>query len=57
MGRLFCLSTQAINYFIQSGGFTLGTPDDLPPPRRESYDRSNRRSQVLVKALKENSKS
>ena len=48
---LFCLSTQAINYFIQKGGFTLGTPDDLPPARREQYDKSNRRSQVLVKKL------
>jgi amino-acid N-acetyltransferase len=49
--HLFCLSTQAINYFIQKGGFSLGTPDDLPPSRRESYDRSNRRSQVLIKKL------
>ena len=49
--QLFCLSTQAINYFIQKGGFSLGTPDDLPPSRRESYDRSNRRSQVLIKKL------
>ena len=51
VGTLFCLSTQAINYFIQKGGFALGTPDDLPPARRELYDRSNRRSQVLVKKL------
>ena len=49
--ELFCLSTQAINYFIQKGGFRLGTPDDLPPTRRELYDRNNRRSQVLVKKL------
>lgn len=49
--ELFCLSTQAINYFIQKGGFSLGTPDDLPPSRRESYDKSNRRSQVLIKKL------
>jgi len=48
---LLCLSTQAINYFIQKGGYRLGTPDDLPPARRELYDRSNRRSQVLVKQL------
>jgi len=48
---LFCLSTQAINYFIQKGGFSLGGPDDLPPARREQYDRSNRRSQVLIKRL------
>jgi amino-acid N-acetyltransferase len=49
--ELFCLSTQAFNYFLQKGGFRLGTPDDLPPGRRERYDRSGRRSQVLVKQL------
>lgn len=50
-GELFCLSTQAVNYFVQKGGFRSGTPDDLPPARRERYDRSGRRSQVLVKKL------
>jgi amino-acid N-acetyltransferase len=49
--ELFCLSTQAFNYFLQKGGFQLGTPDDLPPARRERYDRSGRRSQVLTKKL------
>ena len=49
--QLFCLSTQAFNYFQQKGGFTLGTPDDLPPARRERYDRSGRRSLVLFKNL------
>lgn len=49
--ELFCLSTQAFNYFVQKGGFRLGSPDDLPPDRRERYDRSGRRSQVLVKRL------
>jgi amino-acid N-acetyltransferase len=48
---LFCLSTQAFNYFQQKGGYTPGTPDDLPPSRRERYDRSGRRSLVLVKKL------
>jgi amino-acid N-acetyltransferase len=48
---LFCLSTQAFNYFVQKGGFHLGTPDVLPPTRRERYERSGRRSQVLVKKL------
>jgi amino-acid N-acetyltransferase len=48
---LFCLSTQAINFFVHKGGFQLGTPDDLPPPRRDIYDRSGRKSQVLVKPL------
>ncbi len=51
VGELFCLSTQAFNYFQQKGGFTSGTPDDLPPVRRERYDRSGRKSLVLVKKL------
>jgi amino-acid N-acetyltransferase len=51
LGEVFCLSTQAVNYFVQKGGYRLGTPDELPPPRRERYERSGRRSQVLVKAL------
>ncbi len=48
---LFCLSTQAVNYFVKKGGFRLGTPDDLPPLRRQRYDNSGRKSQVLVKQL------
>jgi amino-acid N-acetyltransferase len=48
---MFCLSTQAFNYFVQKGGFRLGTPDDLPPSRRERYERSGRRSHVLTKKL------
>jgi amino-acid N-acetyltransferase len=49
--ELFALSTQAVNYFVQKGGFSLATPDDLPPPRRQRYDASGRRSQVLAKKL------
>ena len=49
--QLFALSTQTFNYFLQKGGFQHGTPDDLPPPRRERYDRSGRKSLVLVKKL------
>ena len=51
LAMLFCLSTQAVNYFVQKGGFRLGTPDDLPPGRREKYDLNGRKSQVLVKSL------
>jgi amino-acid N-acetyltransferase len=51
LAEVFCLSTQAVNYFVQKGGYRLGMPDELPPPRRERYDRSGRRSQVLVKQL------
>jgi amino-acid N-acetyltransferase len=51
VAEIFCLSTQAFNYFQQKGGFTPGSPDDLPPPRRERYERSGRRSLVLTKKL------
>lgn len=50
--ELFCLSTQAFNYFVQKGGFKQGSPDDLPPSRRQRYDASGRRSLVLVKKMK-----
>ncbi|HEV3204813.1 MAG TPA: amino-acid N-acetyltransferase [Gemmataceae bacterium] len=49
--ELFCLSTQTFNYFVQKGGFQHGTVEDLPIDRRERYERSGRRSQVLVKKL------
>jgi amino-acid N-acetyltransferase len=49
--QMFCLSTQAVNYFVQKGGYHLATPDDLPASRRESYERNGRRSQVLTKPL------
>ncbi len=51
VAQLFCLSTQAFNYFQQKGGFVLGTPDDLPTARRERYESSGRRSMVLLKKL------
>lgn len=49
--KMFCLSTQAVNYFVQKGGYSLAAPEDLPPGRREQYDRSRRKSQVLTKKL------
>jgi amino-acid N-acetyltransferase len=49
--ELFCLSTQAFNYFLQKGGFSLGGIDDLPPARRERYERNGRHSQILTKKL------
>ena len=51
-GELITLSTQAFTYFQSKGGFVEGTPDDLPPVRREKYDQSGRNSKVLVKKLK-----
>jgi amino-acid N-acetyltransferase len=52
VSELIALSTQAFNYFMSKGGFIEGTPDDLPPARREKYDQSGRKSKVLVKKLK-----
>jgi amino-acid N-acetyltransferase len=49
---LIALSTQAFAYFQSKAGFAEGTPDDLPPARREKYDRSGRNSKVLVKHLR-----
>jgi amino-acid N-acetyltransferase len=52
LNELILLSTQAFTYFQSKGGFSEGTPDDLPPSRREKYDHSGRNSKVLVKKLK-----
>jgi amino-acid N-acetyltransferase len=53
LNELITLSTQAFTYFQSKGGFAEGTPDDLPPSRREKYDQSGRNSKVLVKKLKQ----
>jgi len=52
LNELITLSTQAFTYFQSKGGFAEGTPDDLPPARREKYDSSGRNSKVLLKKLK-----
>jgi amino-acid N-acetyltransferase len=49
--ELLTLSTQAFTYFQSKAGFSAGTPDDLPPTRREKYDAGGRNSKVLVKKL------
>lgn len=51
VNELITLSTQAFTYFQSKGGFFEGSPDDLPPVRREKYDQSGRNSKVLVKKL------
>ncbi|HTV62276.1 MAG TPA: amino-acid N-acetyltransferase [Verrucomicrobiae bacterium] len=52
LNELITLSTQAFTYFQSKGGFAEGSPDDLPPARREKYEQSGRNSKVLVKKLK-----
>jgi len=52
LGELTALSTQAFTYFQSKAGFIEGTPDDLPPARREKYEQSGRKSKVLIKKLR-----
>ncbi len=52
LDELVTLSTQAFTYFQSKGGFADGSPDDLPPARREKYDQSGRNSKVLTKRLR-----
>lgn len=52
LSDLVALSTQSFTYFQSKGGYTEGTPEDLPPARRERYEQSGRRSKILVKKLK-----
>lgn len=51
MTELITLSTQAFTYFQSKAGFSEGTPEDLPPLRREKYDQSGRNSKILLKRL------
>ncbi len=52
LAEIISLSTQAFTYFQSKGGFVEGTPDDLPPGRREKYEQSGRNSKVLLKKLR-----
>ncbi|MCX8091786.1 MAG: amino-acid N-acetyltransferase [Verrucomicrobiae bacterium] len=52
LSELFALSTQAFTYFQSKAGFAEGSPEDLPPARREKYEQSGRRSKVLIKKLR-----
>jgi len=49
--EMFCLSTQAFNYFQQKGGFVDGDVNHLPRERREKYEQSGRNSKILIKPL------
>jgi amino-acid N-acetyltransferase len=51
LSELVTLSTQAFTYFQSKGGFSEGSPDDLPSARREKYEQSGRNSKVLIKKL------
>jgi amino-acid N-acetyltransferase len=51
LSEIYALSTQAFTFFQSKAGFVEGTPEDLPPTRREKYEQSGRNSKILLKKL------
>ena len=49
--RLIALTTQAFAYFKSKASFDEGSLKDLPPTRREEYERNGRNSNILIKYL------
>jgi len=49
--RLIVLTTQAFAYFKSKASFDEGSIKDLPPTRREEYERNGRNSNILIKYL------
>jgi len=52
LAEILTLSTQAFTWFQNKAGFAEGTPEDLPPARRDRYESSGRNSKILVKKLR-----
>jgi len=50
--RVYALSTRAVNYLQQKGGFTETDVSVLPEDRRARYEGSGRNSRILVKELR-----
>jgi amino-acid N-acetyltransferase len=50
--RVYALSTRAVNYLQQKGGFTEADTSMLPGERRARYEVSGRNSKILVKELR-----
>jgi len=49
--KVFALTNRAADFFRDRLGYTLGTPADLPTPRRNQYEASGRDSLVFHKSL------
>jgi amino-acid N-acetyltransferase len=47
--KLFLLTTQALDWFYQLG-FEVGTVDELPPSKRDHYNKK-RKSRILMLPL------
>jgi amino-acid N-acetyltransferase len=52
IGRIYALSTRAVNYLQQKGGYAEADPSVLPEERRSRYEGSGRNSRILVKELR-----
>lgn len=48
---IFALSTQAVHFLQQKGGYVEASPDILPAVRKAKFEASGRNSRVLVKHL------
>ena len=50
--RIYALSTRAVNYLQQKGGYAEADPSILPEERRSRYEVSGRNSKILLKELR-----
>ena len=51
VGRIFALSTRAMNYLQQKGGYSEADAGILSEERRQKYEVSGRNSRILIKDL------
>ncbi len=51
VGRIYALSTRAVNYLQQKGGYVESDSQILPEERKERYQGSRRNSKILIKEL------
>ena len=50
--KIVAATTQSFDFFQETCGFTEGSVKDLPRARRIEYEKSGRRSRILIKRLK-----
>jgi amino-acid N-acetyltransferase len=51
VARIYALSTRAVNYLQQKGGYAEASTQILPGERRDRYEGSKRNSKILIKEL------
>jgi len=52
IARIYALSTRAVNYLQQKGGYVEASAQILPEERRDRYEGSKRNSKILIKELR-----